>query len=143
MLKDVMGAIKDGINDKEHHISETISEDEINEHHNKVAHDYEDIKPEEMDSNSEESIESLLKKTSKLKALELSMRDKELEAEKKYTDTSSTSHAQGPIAKASPDAPELKDAKKDEKKDGKSSEKELVPGFKSFYDPTYKPSDET
>lgn len=74
MLKDVLGSIKDGMNNKDHVVNE---EDSIMEHQNKIAHDYEDIKPEEYESNSEESIESLLKKTSKLKALEISMKEKE------------------------------------------------------------------
>lgn len=46
-------------------------------HQIKIEHDYEDIKPEELENNNEDSIENLLKKTSKLKALEISMKETE------------------------------------------------------------------
>jgi hypothetical protein len=77
MLKDVLGSIKDGINDKEHSIEDDNKDDPVMKHQLKIAHDYEDIKPEELDKTDEDSIENLLKKTSKLKALEISMKETE------------------------------------------------------------------
>jgi len=77
MLKDVLGSIKDGINDKEHLIDDENKEDPTLKHQLKIAHDYEDIKPEELDNTDSDSIENLLKKTSKLKALEISMNETE------------------------------------------------------------------
>jgi len=169
MLKDVLGSIKDGMNDKEHEIQDDTKEDKVMAHQIKIAHDYEDIKPEELENNSSESIESLLKKTSKLKALEISMK----ETEDQYEDwKKGASKDQGPIAKASLESSDekkkevLKDMKKDEKKpevkeekkaevkvenkdevkDVKKAEKEILkemePVFKAFSDPTWNPKDD-
>ena len=77
MLKDVLGSIKDGINDREHQIEDETKDDAVMKHQLKIAKDYEDIKPEELEKTDQDSIESLLKKTSKLKALEISMKETE------------------------------------------------------------------
>jgi len=91
-----------------------------------------------------------LKKTSKLKALELSLKEKEKEYDdwEKNKDKKKEDEHQGPIAKASLDDPEIKkeDIVFDEKKKEDKSDdagKEMEPGFKSFYDPTWTPKSDS
>lgn len=77
-MKDILDTLKKTVksNDFEK-AAEEEKDKEIVEHQIRIAHDYDDIKEKELDDDSAEGIEKLLKKTSKLKALEMNMHDQE------------------------------------------------------------------
>lgn len=75
-MKDILDTLKKTVksNDFEK-AAEDEKDKEIVQHQIRIAHDYDDIKEKDLDDDSADSIEKLLKKTSKLKALEMNMHD--------------------------------------------------------------------
>lgn len=93
-MKDILDTLKKTVksNDFEK-AAEEEKDKEIVQHQIRIAHDYDDIKEKDLDDDSAESIEKLLKKTSKLKALEMNMH----EQEQQYDDWKSEHNAHAEV----------------------------------------------
>lgn len=106
-MKDILDTLKKTvkINDFDK-VAEEEKDKEIVQHQIRIAHDYDDIKEKDLDDDSAESIEKLLKKTSKLKALEMNMHDQE----KQYDDWKSDHNAHAEVKESK----EAQDKQEDE-----------------------------